>query len=136
MEEEKPNNNHLLFADPIDEALGIEGDAPYEPRALVLPEPITDDADYEFARRSTYGAIQRAEEALEQMMVIGRVSAHPRAYEVTAGLVKTIIEGNRHLLGLRKDTGKAVEDPKTVNNTLVVTPAELLEMMKTNKKLI
>lgn len=121
--------NHLL-SDPLNDALGIEGDAPYEPREVQLPAPISQDADYEFARKSTYTAIQRAEEALDQMMIVARVSAHPRAYEVTAGLVKTIIEGNRHLLGLRKDVSGGDVSPKTVNNTLVVTPSELLEMMK------
>ena len=63
---------------------------------------------------------------------------HPRAYEVAANLVKTMVEANKELLDLQKkkkeiEKIEAKSNPQTVNNNLFVgSTAELLKALKSN----
>ena len=68
------------------------------------------------------------------MMDVARASEHPRAYEVVATLMKTIVDANKDLLDVSKkkrDMMQSDDDtPKTVNNNLFVSTAELQKMLK------
>ena len=119
--------------DPLDDALGLPPMI-REPRELTVPEP---GEDYRFARENISKMIGRNEEAIEDLMDIARISQHPRAYEVLSGMMKTHIEQNKVLMDLKKMdqemTGEA-SGPKTINNTLIITPDEMLQRIKNLSK--
>jgi hypothetical protein len=64
---------------------------------------------------------------------------HPRAFEVAANLVKTMVEANKDLMALAKqkkelDKIDNKSNPQTVNNNLFVgSTAELLKAIKSNQ---
>ena len=114
----------------MDEALGLPP-IPYEPKPVVVPEPISTDADLEFARVTTYAAIAKLGELLDGGIDVARISQHPRAYEVAGEIANKLVQASRHLVALKKDAGGDIkDDPKTINNTLVLTSKEMLELMK------
>lgn len=72
--------------------------------AVVRVEGATEDLidDYKHSRNIMYGLIERGTVALEGALMIARESEHPRAYEVTATLMKNISEMTKDLLNLQK----------------------------------
>lgn len=58
--------------------------------------------DYKHSRNIMYGLIERGTVALEGALMIARESEHPRAYEVTATLMKNISEMTKDLINLQK----------------------------------
>jgi len=60
--------------------------------------------DYLFSRKILYGLIDRGTVALEGAMIIARESEHPRAYEVTANIMKSVSEMAKDLLKLHEAT--------------------------------
>jgi hypothetical protein len=58
------------------------------------------EADFEFARQHTISTILKAEDALEKMVELAEASQAPRAFEVVATLVKTLLDGNKDLMEL------------------------------------
>lgn len=91
-------------------------------------------SDYEFSRESIKETLMRAEDGLAEAMQLARQSAEPRAYEVAFIGVKTIIEGNRHLLGLSETfkkivTTKEKSSPGVNNNNLFIGSTEALNAM-------
>jgi hypothetical protein len=69
--------------------------APAAPPALV-------DDDFDQARRTLKNLLSKGEQALDGMMDVARQSDHPRAYEVTGQLIKTVAETAKDLLALQK----------------------------------
>ena len=105
--------------------------------------PVDDNStvtnDFEEARKNTKSLIQKADTALDNLLMVANQSEHPRAYEVAANLIKTLGDLNKDLLelqkrkmdltGEKKDAGKTVIDKAVfVGNT-----SELLKMIKENK---
>jgi phage tail tape-measure protein len=95
--------------------------------------------DFEEARKNTKSLIQKADTALDNLLMVANQSEHPRAYEVAANLIKTLGDLNKDLLelqkrkmdltGEKKDAGKTVIDKAVfVGNT-----SELLKMIKEKK---
>lgn len=95
--------------------------------------------DFEEARKNTKNLIQKADTALDNLLLVANQSEHPRAYEVAANLIKTLGDLNKDLLelqkrkqdltGEKKDAGKTVIDKAVfVGNT-----SELLKMIKEKK---
>lgn len=95
--------------------------------------------DFEEARKNTKSLIQKADSALDNLLMVANQSEHPRAYEVAANLIKTLGDLNKDLLelqkrkqdltGEKKDSGKTVIDKAVfVGNT-----SELLKMIKEKK---
>lgn len=95
--------------------------------------------DFEEARKNTKNLIQKADSALDNLLMVANQSEHPRAYEVAANLIKTLGDLNKDLLelqkrkmdltGEKKDAGKTVIDKAVfVGNT-----SELLKMIKEKK---
>lgn len=123
--------------DPISDALNIT------PLQELLPaEPkkqLTVVTDYEYARGNMLSILEKGQEALDGVLEVAQQSQHPRAYEVVAGLIKTLADANKDLLELQKRQ-KDIADPEdskpqTVNNNLFVgSTAELQKLIKDNAK--
>lgn len=60
--------------------------------------------DYLFGRKILYGLINRGTVALEGAMIVARESEHPRAYEVSANIMKSISEMAKDLIKLHEST--------------------------------
>lgn len=112
------------------------------PKTQIVPVEKTDSTvtnDFEEARKNTKSLIQKADTALDNLLMVANQSEHPRAYEVAANLIKTLGDLNKDLLelqkrkmdltGEKKDAGKTVIDKAVfVGNT-----SELLKMIKEKK---
>ena len=94
--------------------------------------------DFEYARGNMINTIEKGNEALQGILDVASMGQHPRAYEVAANLVKTMVEANKELLDLQKkkkeiEKIEAKVNPQTVNNNLFVgSTAELLKALKSN----
>lgn len=94
--------------------------------------------DFETARANIYEVIDSGKEALFKLSMVADSSQHPRAYEVLAKLMETIIDANKDLLDLQtkiRDINTADtplnEKAKTINNNLFVgSTAELQKVLK------
>jgi hypothetical protein len=82
-------------------------DAKFNTPTTALPvvqsqgEVMVDD-DFDQARQALKRMIAKGETALDDMMNIARQSDHPRAFEVTGQLIKTVAETAKDLLALQK----------------------------------
>ena len=122
--------------DKISQSLGI---APLQ-KQEILPATQSDQVtnDFEYTRGNIINTIEKGNEALQGILDVAGMGQHPRAYEVAANLVKTMVEANKDLLDLtkkRKEIEKADNalNPQTVNNNLFVgSTAELLKALKSN----
>lgn len=123
--------------DKIADSLGI---APLQ-KQEVLPAVVHDqniDTDYEYARGNIIATIEKGNEALNGILDVAGMGQHPRAYEVAANLVKTMVDANKELLELTKkkkelEKIEGKQGPQTVNNNLFVgSTAELLKALKSN----
>jgi hypothetical protein len=111
-----------LVTEPVEEA----------PKPLV-PTQISDD--FEQARGNLYSIIAQGGESLEDLIELAKQSQNPRAYEVVSTMINSLVVANEKLLDLQKKKKDLEVDkggPKTINNTLVVTTAELQKMLKQN----
>lgn len=85
------------------------------------------EEDFDQARVNILDVIETGKESLNTLSVIASSSQHPRAFEVLAKMIDTIVEANMQLLELQskirsienkeQSTG---EKGKTVNNNLFV----------------
>ena len=112
------------------------------PKKEIVPVDETNSTvtnDFEEARKNTKSLIQKADTALDNLLMVANQSEHPRAYEVAANLIKILGDLNKDLLelqkrkmdltGEKKDAGKTVIDKAVfVGNT-----SELLKMIKEKK---
>ena len=120
------------------DVIGQTLNLPDLPRSKITdltPKIATDD--YEFARSNLYDLINKGSHALEDIIDVAKQSESPRAFEVVTNLLKTMVDANKDLLELAKKQ-KQLEDvkdegPKTVNNNLYLTSADLLKMIKSNE---
>ena len=71
------------------------------PAVQAQGEVMVDD-DFDQARLALKRMITKGESALDDMMNVARQSDHPRAYEVTGQLIKTVAETAKDLLALQK----------------------------------
>lgn len=129
--------------DPMGKALGI---APlqHEKQINTLIAKAHDDSarnDFEAARANLYQVIQTGNEAMDKLTEIAGQSQHPRAFEVLAKLMDTMVNTNKELLELQtkirdidaKDSPIS-EQAKTINNNLFVgSTAELQKVLKEMK---
>jgi hypothetical protein len=84
--------------------------APTPLPAVVESQPIVED-DFDQARETLKRLITKGETALDSMMDVARQSDHPRAFEVTGQLIKTVAETAKDLLALQK-TRKEIRGPE------------------------
>jgi len=127
--------------DPIGNALNI---SPMSETVKSLSEKAHDDSaktDFEMARANIHEVIQNGVHAMEKLSQIADSSQHPRAFEVLAKLMETMLQANKDLLDLQKsireiDAKDAPmnENAKSITNNLFVgSTAELQKVIENMK---
>ena len=130
--------------DGIEDALNIEADiVPMEeaPKPKKRTERVIDidkdvQKEYDFVRGELYNVIEKGQEALTGALDVANNTDHPRAYEVTGQLVKSVSDAAEKLIDLQKKMQDIEEGPKskqkvTNNNALFVgSTAELSKLIK------
>ena len=135
-----PHSNN----DPIGKALNL---APIQTTDSAVRSIITkahDDSaknDFEMARSNIHEVIQNGVNAMEKLSQIADSSQHPRAFEVLAKLMDTMLQANKDLLALQKDIREidakdtpTNEQAKSVTNNLFVgSTADLQKAIESMK---
>jgi hypothetical protein len=135
-----PHSNN----DPIGKALNL---APIQTTDSTVKSIITkahDDSaksDFEMARSNIHEVIQNGVNAMEKLSQIADSSQHPRAFEVLAKLMDTMLQANKDLLALQKDIREidakdtpTNEQAKSVTNNLFVgSTADLQKAIESMK---
>jgi hypothetical protein len=122
----------------LDKFLNI---APGENLPAVVEKKMTTqvDADFEYARENMMEVINKGQEALFDLMDVARQSQHPRAYEVLATMMNTMVGASKDLLDLQAKKKKIMEEDPTAspqqvtNNLFVGSTAELQKYLKQNR---
>ena len=116
---------------------------PLQPNEILVVDAPSDNSesyDMETARQNIHHLIQKGNVVLDEMITVAQQSQHPRAFEVTANLIKTLADVNQSLIDLQEKRKKLAikeedKNPTTVtNNLLVGSTAEMQEMMERLKK--
>lgn len=102
---------------------GIEPEQFQQP-VPVIPENPSEDANV--ARIGYHTVLTRAQKAASQLHELSHIAQHPRMFEVLGQLMRVELEAADRL----RDSVKADEQPKTVNNTLVLNSTEILDLVK------
>lgn len=93
--------------------------------------------DYSYARENLKSIIDSAQMSIEDLGSIAATSESPRAYEVLAGLMKTIVDANKDLLELQKKVKQLKDEdpqPQSVTNALYIgSTTELQKLIKESK---
>lgn len=130
--------------DSIGKALGLE---PFEETSVSIEKLIEqahDDSasrDFEYARANLYEMVQDGKEAMFKLAEIASSSQHPRAFEVYAKLMDTMMNANKELLNLQTkirdikhaDSPVSEKAKNVTNNLFVGSTAELQKMIKDMK---
>lgn len=135
-----------MSEDPIDPALlallGHPGPVQSIAQADVDPtviSPREDGDDYLTARDALHDVLSRTLTNVDRLTQVALQSQHPRAFEVLNQLLKTAAETSQELLVIKereqkikgaKNDGGSIEGSKVINNTLVMTSAEMIELVK------
>jgi hypothetical protein len=114
------------------EIVGVESPK----KQIVVPEDTSEaDKDYKYARDNFYHVIEKGTQALEDLLDVASQSQHPRAYEVLATTMKTLIDANKDLVELSRkkneEQAPKSEGSKVTNNLFVGSTAELQQIMRT-----
>jgi len=93
--------------------------------------------DIKYVRGNLYDMIQNGTRSLDELMSLADQMQHPRAYEVIATLMKTMLEANRELVDLQakrkellQEEIKATAKTQTINNNLIMSTKDLITMLK------
>jgi hypothetical protein len=113
---------------------------PVQTAELVTVEDDVVDSDTDYARKNIRNLIDKGNVAVDNLLQVSKESEHPRAYEVVAGLMKTMADLNKDLLELqkrRKDLKPQLENTGgniTVEKAVFIgSTAELLKQIRDNK---
>ena len=99
------------------------------------------EEDYAYSREKIKDLIQKAEEAIDNMMVLSSETEHPRAFEVLAGMFKTTTDMMDQLITLQKkrkeltqsEAQKLGASGNTTNNAIFVgSTTELQKFLNNN----
>lgn len=125
--------------DSISDALGMTP-MPEQPKLVLGTVAIDDNNDYEYARQNIYSIIETGANALDELAQVAAQTQHPRAFEVLATMVKTLVDANKDLMNLKKtkiEIQKAADGPvdgmggnKVQNNLFVGSTTELQKFLK------
>lgn len=89
-----------------------------------------DGDDYQTAREEIHGAMGTLKTAIGEMAGLAFSAQHSRAYEVLGQLVEKMVMASDKLVDLQNKSNPNNEGPQTVNNTLMISSADMLDMMK------
>ena len=131
--------------DPLSDALGINPMTSTDFAVKNIIANAHDDSaitDFETARSNIHTMIENGQEAMYKLAQIADSSQHPRAFEVLAKLMDTMLQANKDLMDLQSKIReiKNVDEPnnaqaKTVTNNLFVgSTAELQKVIADMKK--
>jgi hypothetical protein len=98
--------------------------------ASVAPAEVQDD--FEKARSTLRSLLDKGEQALDGMMDVARQSDHPRAFEVTGQLIKTVADTAKDLLALQK-AKKELQTPEEVKQQQIGTQNNIVFAGSTNE---
>ena len=109
--------------------------------STVINPAVERDTDYDYARKNLKEIIETSKKSLDELKTVAIATNHPRAYEVVAILVDTIVDANKKLMELHKqrqeleikekELNKPVEAQNVTNNNLFVgSSTQLLEFVK------
>ena len=103
--------------DPIGNALGLNPLATSDSVKNIIANAYNDSAknDFEMARSNIHEVIQNGANAIEKLSQIADSSQHPRAFEVLAKLMDTVVSANKELLALQKEIREIDAKDATVN---------------------
>jgi Terminase DNA packaging enzyme len=129
--------------DPISKALNITPLTTDNAVKSIVAKAHDDSAknDFEMARSNIHEVIQNGVFAMEKLSQIADASQHPRAFEVLAKLMETMLQANKDLLALQKDireieakdTPTNDEAKSVTNNLFVGSTAELQKVIENMK---
>jgi transcriptional regulator with AAA-type ATPase domain len=129
--------------DPISYALNLSPLATTDSVKAIVAQAHDNSAknDFELARSNIHEVIQNGVYAMEKLSQIADSSQHPRAFEVLAKLMDTMLQANKDLMALQKDIRDidAKDTPtdanaKTVTNNLFVgSTADLQKVIEQMK---
>ena len=139
--EDEPINSTVEVEDDVIENVPeiVEGNI-----TSIVPINIEEDEtfkDIEKARSNIENIISQGDEGLKEMMTLAKQSESPRAFEVAANLMKTMLEANKDFveMSLKKKYHKEeLEAPKqeeasqnnVTNNNLILSTSDLLKLIK------
>lgn len=91
--------------------------------------------DFSFARKNIKNLIQKGDVAIDNLLQVASASEHPRAYEVAAGLIKTMADLNKDLLDIHKKkndlTGETSSQKTVIDKAVFVgSTADLVKLIK------
>ena len=136
-------DKHVFAA--LDQKFGSEPTLPVvQPQAQLAPvaavsEEMVED-DFDQARQALKSMLLKGQDVVNDMANIAKQSDHPRAFEVTGLLIKTVTETAKDLLALQKQKRElstplpGAEAPKQIGtqNNIVFSGSttDLLKMLK------
>ena len=150
----------VMSNDPIELALGLRpiDDVPaedftaddtavvpfFDDSVSIVPTTVAADddetvQDIEIARSNIKNIIEYGDDSLKEMINLAKQSESPRAYEVAATLMKTLLDANKDFVDMsmkKKYAKEEIINPKdaattnVTNNNLILSTADLLKMLK------
>ena len=131
--------------DALDKKFGTDPTVPVQAPVEMkkTPDETIIEDDFDQARTALKDMIRKGQDAVNDIMGIARQSDHPRAFEVTGQLIKTVAETAKDLLALQKQkkdlnqipAGEAPQQIGTQNNIVFQgSTNELLKMLKQNNE--
>lgn len=107
-------------------------------KAIVKAEDTSSELerDYKYARQNFIDIIEKGASALEELMDVAVQSQHPRAYEVLATTMKTLIDANKDLVEMSRKNNPEPEQKqagnsnKVTNNLFVGSTNELQQILR------
>jgi hypothetical protein len=105
------------------------------PARMVVPDSTEAERDYKYARENFISIIENGTRALEDLIDVATQSQHPRAYEVLATTIKTLIDANKDLVELsrkneEREAPQKQDATKVTNNLFVGSTADLQKILK------
>lgn len=99
------------------------------------------EKDYQYTRGQLYNLIDKAQEAINDVLDLARESNHPRAYEVAGNFIKQTADMTDKLIDLQKkikdlekiDKKSAAINGNVTNNMFFGTTADLQLLLKRGK---
>lgn len=130
--------------DPIGNALGLNPLATTDPVKNIIAKAHSDSAndDFNLARLNTHTIIENGLHAIEKLSQIADSSQHPRAFEVLAKLMDTVLTANKDLMDIQKsyrdlkdgDEPNNEQAKQVTNNLFVGSTAELQKVLQDMRK--
>lgn len=91
-----------------------------------------DGDDYQTSRQEIHDAMGSLKTAIGEMSGLAFQAQHSRAYEVLGQLIEKQVTTALALVDLQNKV--QADGPQTINNTLMISSSEMLNMMKDRKK--